>query len=51
MTGAKWAGQPSVLAADVDCVITCLPSPAISEKVLAQLLSQLEQAEPAQKKD
>ncbi len=41
MTGAKWAGQPSVLAADVDCVITCLPSPAISEKVLREILKTL----------
>ncbi len=41
MTGAKWADQPSVLAADVDCVITCLPSPAISEKVLREILKTL----------
>jgi 3-hydroxyisobutyrate dehydrogenase len=32
--GAGWADTPSALAANVDAVITCLPSPAISEKVL-----------------
>ena len=39
--GAKWAESPNVLAEQVDCVITCLPSPAISEKVLAQVLQGL----------
>ncbi len=33
--GAGWAETPSALAASVDAVITCLPSPSISEKVLA----------------
>ena len=32
--GAKWADTPQALAAMVDAVITCLPSPAASEKVL-----------------
>jgi 3-hydroxyisobutyrate dehydrogenase len=36
--GAKWAASPKELAQKVDHVFTCLPSPAISEKVLAQLL-------------
>ncbi|OJF94112.1 NAD(P)-dependent oxidoreductase [Pararhizobium antarcticum] len=33
--GAGWAQTPGSLSASVDAVITCLPSPAISEKVLA----------------
>jgi 3-hydroxyisobutyrate dehydrogenase len=36
--GAKWAATPAELAANVDHVFTCLPSPAISEKVLMQFL-------------
>ena len=39
--GGKWAEIPAALAEKVDCVITCLPSPAISEKVLAQILEGL----------
>jgi 3-hydroxyisobutyrate dehydrogenase len=39
--GAKWAVTPKELAAQVDHVFTCLPSPAVSEKVLAQLLEGL----------
>jgi len=39
--GAKWADTPKALAQAVDCVFTCLPSPAVSEKVLAQLLEGL----------
>jgi 3-hydroxyisobutyrate dehydrogenase len=39
--GAKWATSPAELAAEVDHVFTCLPSPAISEKVLAQILTGL----------
>ena len=39
--GAKWAPSPEALAREVDCVITCLPSPAISEKVLLQFLEGL----------
>jgi 3-hydroxyisobutyrate dehydrogenase len=37
-TGAKWAASPKELAAQVDHIFTCLPSPAISEKVLAEIL-------------
>ena len=32
--GAKWAATPEALAREVDAVITCLPSPAVSEHVL-----------------
>ena len=32
--GAKWADTPAALARVVDAVITCLPSPQISERVL-----------------
>jgi 3-hydroxyisobutyrate dehydrogenase len=32
--GAKWADTPKLLAENVDAVITCLPSPAVSEAVL-----------------
>ncbi len=32
--GAKWASDPQAVAEQVDTVITCLPSPKISEKVL-----------------
>jgi len=32
--GARWAESPKVMAAECDAVITCLPSPAVSEKVL-----------------
>ena len=32
--GAKWADTPAELAANVDIVITCLPSPAVVKKVL-----------------
>ncbi len=39
--GGKWADTPQALAGQVDCVITCLPSPAISEKVLLQFLESL----------
>jgi 3-hydroxyisobutyrate dehydrogenase len=39
--GAKWADTPQALAEQVDCVISCLPSPAISEKVLSQVLQGL----------
>lgn len=33
--GADWADDPQSLAERVDAVITCLPSPAVSRKVLA----------------
>jgi 3-hydroxyisobutyrate dehydrogenase len=36
--GASWADSPKDLAQEVDHVFTCLPSPAVSEKVLGQLL-------------
>ncbi len=36
--GAKWADSPADVAASVDHVITCLPSPVASEKVLRQFL-------------
>jgi 3-hydroxyisobutyrate dehydrogenase len=32
--GAKWAATPKALAQGVDAVFTCLPSPAVSERVL-----------------
>ena len=32
--GAKWADSPRELAAQCDAVLTCLPSPAVSEAVL-----------------
>ena len=32
--GAKWADNPKALAQDVDIVITCLPSPAVVQKVM-----------------
>jgi 3-hydroxyisobutyrate dehydrogenase len=34
--GAAWADSPKALAARCDAVITCLPSPAVSEAVLAR---------------
>ena len=36
--GAKWADSPEELAASVDHIITCLPSPAVSQAVSAQML-------------
>ena len=39
--GAKWADSPRGLASVVDHVFTCLPSPAVSEKVLTQVLQTL----------
>jgi 3-hydroxyisobutyrate dehydrogenase len=32
--GAKWAATPKAVAEQVDAVITCLPSPSVSEAVL-----------------
>ena len=32
--GAKWADSPKALAQNVDIVITCLPSPAVVQKVM-----------------
>ena len=37
--GAGWAATPEDLTAQVDAVITCLPSPTVSEAVLTQVLS------------
>jgi len=37
--GATWAASPAEVAAQVDAVITCLPSPSVSEKVLGAILS------------
>ena len=39
--GATWAASPAELAAKVDAVFTCLPSPTVSEKVLTQILTAL----------
>jgi 3-hydroxyisobutyrate dehydrogenase len=39
--GATWAATPAELAAQVDHVITCLPSPMVSEKVLTSVLEGL----------
>ena len=36
--GATWHDTPASLAAEVDCLITCLPSPKVSEIVLRQAL-------------
>ena len=36
--GAKVAATPAELAAGVDHIFTCLPSPAVSQAVLAQIL-------------
>lgn len=37
--GARWADSPSQLATEVDAVLTCLPSPMISELVLQDLIA------------
>ena len=39
--GATWADSPQALAAQVDHVFTCLPSPVVSERVLIQILETL----------
>jgi 3-hydroxyisobutyrate dehydrogenase len=39
--GATWAATPAELAAQVDHVFTCLPSPVVSEKVLDGILAGL----------
>jgi 3-hydroxyisobutyrate dehydrogenase len=39
--GAVWADTPGDLAAQVDHVITCLPSPAVSEAVLREMLPRM----------
>lgn len=39
--GASWAASPAELASRADAVFTCLPSPAVSEKVLTEILTTL----------
>jgi 3-hydroxyisobutyrate dehydrogenase len=39
--GATWADSPEDIARQCDAVITCLPSPSVSEQVLNHLLSDL----------
>jgi 3-hydroxyisobutyrate dehydrogenase len=41
--GATWADDPAALARSVDHVITCLPSPAISEAIAAQILPEMKE--------
>jgi 3-hydroxyisobutyrate dehydrogenase len=36
--GARWAESPQAVGAECDAAITCLPSPAVSEAVLTELL-------------
>ncbi|MEQ8306361.1 MAG: NAD(P)-dependent oxidoreductase [Hoeflea sp.] len=37
--GGTWAATPADLARDCDAIVTCLPSPAVSEKVLREVLT------------
>ena len=37
--GGAWADTPAELAGDCDAIVTCLPSPAVSEKVLREVLT------------
>lgn len=39
--GARWADSPKAAADEAEAVITCLPSPAVSEEVLCGLLNGL----------
>ena len=39
--GARWAATPAAAAQGVDALVTCLPSPAVSEAVLEQVLPKL----------
>ncbi len=39
--GARWAATPAEAAQGVDALVTCLPSPAVSEAVLKQVLPDL----------
>ena len=39
--GAKWHDSVASLAAEVDCLITCLPSPRVSEAVLKEALPKM----------
>lgn len=36
--GGRWAATPKEIAEHTDCVITCLPSPVISERVLREVI-------------
>ncbi|MCD1625235.1 NAD(P)-dependent oxidoreductase [Seohaeicola saemankumensis] len=40
--GATWADNPAAVAAASDTVLTCLPSPAVSEVVLRQMLPSMQ---------
>ncbi|MFZ0208481.1 MAG: NAD(P)-dependent oxidoreductase [Roseiarcus sp.] len=44
--GARWAATPVEVAAQADAVITCLPSPAVSERVLTGPVGVLAGAKP-----
>ena len=44
--GARWAATPAEVAAQVDAVVTCLPSPAVSERVLTGAVGVLSGANP-----
>src|SRR6056297_2688000 len=39
--GADWAASPAEAVRDADALITCLPSPAISEAILREVLPDL----------
>lgn len=41
LAGGQWAESPAAVAAASDAVITCLPSPTVSEAVLGQILETL----------
>lgn len=41
--GGAWAATPAELARDCDAIVTCLPSPAVSEKVLREVLTTAKQ--------
>lgn len=41
--GADWADSAAELAAGVDHVITCLPSPAVTDKVLREILPSMKE--------
>lgn len=41
--GGTWADTPEAVASSVDHVITCLPSPAVSEQVMAKILPKMRQ--------
>jgi 3-hydroxyisobutyrate dehydrogenase len=42
--GAKWAGSPRALAENVDCLMTCLPSPAVSEAIVKDVFQTTDRA-------